>query len=264
MSLEFPPIGLGTSGLSDPETCRQTITQALDLGYRHIDTAQMYDNEAAIGSAIAESSVDRDEILLATKIHPENLSYADVKRTARGSLDRLGVDTVDLLYVHWPIRAYDPPETLTAMSELQQEGITRHVGVSNFTPSLLEQARELLDVPIAAHQVECHPLLRQEQLRADAHTHGYPLVAYAPLGQASITHPTLESIAAKHDISVPLVCLAWALATDEVVPIPKATGDHLNLNWNLQSNPLDAQDIAEINAIDTRERLIDPDDAAWN
>lgn len=264
MSLDLPPIGLGTAGLSDPAMCRRTIKQALDIGYRHIDTAQMYDNEAIIGKAIAESSVDREEIVLATKIHPENLAYADVKETARESLTRLGVETVDLLYVHWPIRAYNPSETLAAMSELQQAGVARNVGVSNFTPELLDEARQLLDVPIAAHQVECHPLLQQEELRADAQAHSYPLVAYAPLGRASISHPVLETIADKHNITVPLVCLAWGLATDGIVPIPKATGHHLEANWNIQSNPLDQQDIEQINEIKETERLIDPDDAAWN
>lgn len=264
MDLTLPEPGLGTSGNKDPDTCRETVATALDIGYRHVDTAQMYDNERAVGEGIRESSVDREEVVLATKIHPENLSYEDAIETAEESLDRLGLDYVDLLYVHWPIRAYDPEETLRAMDELRAEELTRHVGLSNFTPTLLEEAQELLDSPVAAHQVECHPLLQQEELRAYARENGHHLVAYCPLGQASITHPVLEEIADKHETSVPLVCLAWGLAQESVVPIPKATGDHVRENWEASNLELDDEDLDRIASIGETERLVDPDDAAWN
>ncbi|WP_267163599.1 aldo/keto reductase [Halovenus salina] len=264
MELNMPALGLGTSGNSDPDTCRKTVADALDMGYRHVDTAQMYDNECAVGAGIRESSVDREEVVVATKILPANLAYEDALSTAEESLDRLGLDYVDLLYVHWPIEAYDPEETLQAMDELRESGLTNHVGVSNFTPSLLEEAREILDAPIVAHQVECHPLLQQEELREYARTHDHRLVAYCPLGQASVTHPILEEIADKHGVSVPLVCLAWGLAQDSVVPIPKATGDHVRENWEARSIQLDDADLDRIAAIEERERLLDPDGAAWN
>ena len=264
MSLGFPPLGLGTSGMDDYEECKQTVTQALEIGYRHVDTAQMYDNESPVGAGIRDSSVDREEVVIATKIHPDNLAYEDAKRTARESLDRLGVDVVDLLYVHWPLREYDPQESLRALNELHDEGLTRHVGLSNFTPELLDEAREILDVPVAAHQVECHPLLQQDELRAYARENDHALVAYCPLGQATITHPVLESVAEKHDVSVPLVCLAWCLAQETVIPIPKATGEHVQENWVGQELELDSDDLDRIAGIDKTERLVDPDDAAWN
>jgi len=264
MTLTLPAIGLGTSGMDDPEECRESVARALDIGYRHVDTAQMYDNERPVGEGLRRSVVDREEMVLATKIHPDNLAYDDAIETAHESLDRLGVDAVDLLYVHWPMRAYDPGESLRAMDELHDEGLTRHVGVSNFTPALLDEAREILDAPIAAHQVECHPLLQQEELRAYAREHDHTLVAYCPLGQASISHPTLEAIAAKHDTSVPLVCLAWAFAQEAVVPIPKATGEHIQDNWDARELSLDDEDLDRIDAIEETERLVDPDGAAWN
>lgn len=264
MSLELPPLGLGTSGMDDPEECRKTVTAALEMGYRHIDTAQMYDNERPVGEGLTNSSIDRSSVVLATKIHPDNLAYEDAIETTHESLDRLGVETVDLLYVHWPMRAYEPEETLRAMDELVSNGLTRHIGLSNFTPALLDEARELLDVPVAAHQVECHPLLPQDALRAYAREHGHPLVAYCPLGRASITHPVLSDIATKHDVSVPTVCLAWCLAQPEVVPIPKATGEHVRENWETTTLELDDSDLEQIASIDERERLIDPDGAAWN
>jgi len=151
------PLGLGTSRLDDPAECRATVAAALEAGYRHVDTAQMYDNETAVGEGIATADVDRDDVVVATKIHPDNLAPADVRETARKSLDRLGLDRVDLLYVHWPTGAYDPDATLPAFDALREAGLTDHVGVSNFTPDLLREAAEILDAPIAAHQVECHP-----------------------------------------------------------------------------------------------------------
>ena len=262
MQFDLPSPGLGTSG-NRGETCRRAAREALETGYRHVDTAQMYGNEAAVGAAIRESSVDRENVVVATKIHPRNLAYADAKRTARESLDRLGLEAVDLLYVHWPINAYDPPATLRAMDELRDEGVTRHVAVSNFTPSLLDEARELLESPIAANQVECHPLLQREELRAYARAHEHSLVAYAPLGGAKLTHPTLESIAGKHGVPVPLVCLAWTLSLDGVVPIPKATGEHVRENWEARGLDLDDADHERIAAIEETRRLFDRAAMDW-
>jgi len=264
MPLDLPPIGLGTSGMDDPDTCRRTVARAIEIGYRHVDTAQMYDNERPVGEGIRESGVDREAVALATKIHPTNLAPEDAERTARESLDRLGVEAVDLLYVHWPMGSYEPEATLRAMDDLRAEGVTRHVGLSNFTPDLLAAARDLLDAPVAAHQVECHPLLRQDELRADAREHGYPLVAYCPLGRAEIDHPTLRAIADERGVSVPTVCLAWCLAQENVVPIPKATGGHVRENWEARRVDLDEADLDRIAAIEDRRRLVDPDDAAWN
>jgi 2,5-diketo-D-gluconate reductase B len=149
------------------------------------------------------------------------------------------------------------------MDELRDEGVTRHVAVSNFTPSLLDEARELLESPIAANQVECHPLLQREELRAYARAHEHSLVAYAPLGGAKLTHPTLESIAGKHGVPVPLVCLAWTLSLDGVVPIPKATGEHVRENWEARSLDLDDADHERIAAIEETRRLFDRAAMDW-
>ncbi|MDB2282856.1 aldo/keto reductase [Halorubrum ezzemoulense] len=257
-------IGLGTSGLDDPETCTDTVAAALDAGYRHVDTAQMYDNEAAVGEGIAASDVDRDDVVVATKVHPENLAPDDVRETARASLDRLGLDRVDLLYVHWPIRAYDAETTLLAFDELRDEGVTDHVGVSNFTPDLLREAREILDAPIAAHQVECHPRLRQPELRALADEFDHRLVGYSPLGRGEILDdPAILEIAERNDLSPAIVALAWALDRG-IVPIPKGRGDHLRENLRAVDVDLPDEDLDEIDALDPGERQIDPDDAAWN
>ncbi|SFG07402.1 2,5-diketo-D-gluconate reductase B [Halopelagius inordinatus] len=264
-AFDLPDIGFGTSGNDDLEECTESVAAALNRGYRHVDTAQMYDNEAAVGEGVRRSDVDRSEVVIATKIHPDNLAPEDVRRTAEESLDRLGVDSVEMLYVHWPTSAYDAETTLPAFDELADRGLVDHVCVSNFTPELLAEAREVLDSPVAAHQVECHPLLRQDELRADARDHGYSLVSYAPLGRGEFfDDPTLVDIAEKHDATPAQVCLAWAMAQESVVPIPKATGDHIAENFAARDVELDEEDIDRIADIDREKRIIDPDDAPWN
>ncbi|WP_418284622.1 aldo/keto reductase [Halorubrum sp. DTA46] len=263
-------IGLGTSGLDDPDECTDTVAAALAAGYRHVDTAQMYDNEAAVGEGLARvfadpnRDVDREDVVVATKVHPDNLAPDDVRETARESLDRLGLDRVDLLYVHWPIRTYDAAETLPVFDELREAGLTDHVGVSNFTPDLLREAREILDSPIAAHQVECHPRFQQPELRELAADFDHRLVGYSPLGRGEILDdPALVEIAERNDTAPAVVALAWSLARD-VVPIPKATGDHVRENLQAREFELSASDLDAIDALEPGDRKIDPDDAAWN
>ncbi|SDN09538.1 2,5-diketo-D-gluconate reductase B [Halogranum gelatinilyticum] len=263
-TLELPAIGYGTSGKEEGDVWTDSVAAALDAGYRHVDTAQMYENEAEVGAGIRQSSVDREDVILATKVHPDNLAADDAVRTANESLDRLGVEKVEMLYVHWPAKAYDAAETLSAFDELHDEGVMDYVCLSNFTPELLDEARSILDAPIAAHQVECHPLLPQDELRAYAKQHGHHLVGYSPLGRGEILdHPVLSDIASKHDVSTAQVCLAWAIEHD-VVPIPKATGDHITDNLRASELQLDDEDLTAIDSIDERRRVIDPDIGPWN
>jgi 2,5-diketo-D-gluconate reductase B len=254
---------------TDPEECAATIVRAAELGYRHVDTAQKYENEAFVGDGIARTDVPREELFVATKIHEENLAYDDVHRTAAESLDRLGLDSVDLLYVHWPAASaredrYDPAETLPAFDELLEAGATRHVGVANFSVELLDEAQTHLDAPIFAHQIEMHPLLQQEELLAYAREHDHHLVAYCPLMQGAIAEvPELREIAEKHDATPAQVSLAW-LMDRGVVPIPKATGEHLAENYRARDLNLDSEDVDRIERIDREERLIDPEKGPWN
>jgi 2,5-diketo-D-gluconate reductase B len=259
----LPAPGLGTSGNDEFETCAETVREALELGYRHVDTAQMYDNEAAVGEGIERAAVGREAVFLATKVHPDNLAPEDVRATTAASLDRLGVDAVDLLYVHWPLGEYDAATTLPVFDELRAEGLTRHVGVSNFEPDLLEEAREVLESPIFAHQVECHPWLPQEELREYALEYDHHLVAYSPVMQGRADEDdALSDIAERHGASPHQVSLAWLLGLDGVVPIPKGTGEHVHENW--AARELRLGDREAIDEIDRRERLVDPDGAAWN
>ncbi|WP_440005832.1 aldo/keto reductase [Halomicrococcus sp. SG-WS-1] len=260
----LPDVGIGTYD-TDPDACAASVETALNYGYRHVDTAEMYENEAAVGDAIAAADVDRDEVFVATKVHSANLSYDDVLERARTSRDRLGVDVIDLLYVHWPLRAYDAEETLAAFADLHDEGVIRNVGLSNFTPELLDDALAHLDVPLFAHQVECHPLLQQERLRAVAREHDHYLVAYSPLAKGAVTElPELVEIAEAYDATPAQVALAWLSSKENVVAIPKSTSEaHIRENYEARQLSLSDEDRERIDAIDREERQVDFEDAPW-
>jgi diketogulonate reductase-like aldo/keto reductase len=262
----MPVLGLGTWKNEDPAACAESVRTALEMGYRHIDTAQIYGNEAAVGEGIAAADVNREEVFLATKVWISNLSRADVVETTQESLAKLGVDAVDLLYVHWPAGEYDPDETLPAFDELVDRGLTDHVGVSNFEPDHVERAMETLDAPVFANQVETHPFCTQTELREHAAEHGYELVAYSPLARGAVfDDETLAEIAAAHDASAAQVSLAW-LREKGVTAIPKATSEaHIRDNWASRNLALTDAEIDAIDAIDRTHREVYPDFApdAW-
>ncbi|ELY95852.1 aldo/keto reductase [Natrialba taiwanensis] len=261
----MPMLGLGTWQNDDPEDCTESVRTALETGYRHIDTAQAYDNEEAVGEGIARANVDREDIFLATKIWISNLSHDDVLETARASIDRLGVDYLDLLYIHWPSRTYDAEETLSAFSELYDEGLIENVGVSNFLPEQVETAVDVCDAPIFANQVELHPLLPQEEIRATCEQNDVEVVAYSPLARGAVfEQPAIQDIAAKHDASEAQVSLAW-LREKGVTAIPKATGEaHIRDNWDSLTLELEQEDVDAIDAIDETSRQVDPEFGPWN
>ena len=262
---EIPKLGLGTWQNTDGDQCAESVRTALETGYRHVDTAQAYDNEDSVGRGLADADVDREEVFLATKVWKSNLAYDDVLASTEESLDELGVDAVDLLYVHWPAGAYDPEETLRAFDELADDGKIRNVGVSNFTPEQLDEARELTEHGILANQVEMHPLLQQEALQEYAVEHDVYLVAYSPLARGEVANvEEIREIAEKHDASPQQVSLAWLAAKENVVVIPKATsGEHIRDNYGALSLELDDEDVETIDAIETRDRQVDPDFAPW-
>jgi len=278
---EIPRLGFGTYENDDPEQCAESVRTALDAGYRHVDTAQSYGNESAVGDGIAASDVDSegrspsssrtqsgdgDDVFVATKLATENLAYEDAVETARESAERLGVDTIDLLYVHWPINSYDPEGTIEALNDLYEDGVIDAVGLSNFRIDQLDDALDRLEPRLAAHQVECHPMLPQDDLRSHAVDHDYALVAYCPIARNQVADvETIQEIAEKHDATPAQVSLAWLLAKQNVVAIPKATGEsHIRENWDARKLDLDDEDVAAIDAIDERHRIVDFDAAPWN
>lgn len=263
---DFHQLGLGTYRNTDPADCRRAVETALDVGYRHVDTAQMYDNEVHVGDGLAAADVEREDVFLATKLHQRNLAPDDVRRTAAESRERLGVDYLDLLYVHWPIDAYDPDGTLGALDDLHADGTVRNVGLSNFTPDLLEEAMETLDAPVFAHQVEMHPLLQQEALHEYAVEDDHWLVAYCPVARGEVADvPELVDVGEKHDATPYQVSLAWLLSKENVAAIPKATSKaHIVENYGALDVELDDEDVAKIDGISREERLVDFPAAPWN
>jgi 2,5-diketo-D-gluconate reductase B len=256
----MPVLGLGTWENDDPAQCTESVKTALETGYRHVDTAQIYGNEAAVGDGIAAADVDRDDVFLATKVWIDQLAPEDVAASTRESLEKLGTDYVDLLYVHWPAGAYDPEETLPAFAELRDDGLVDRIGVSNFEPHHLDAATDALGEAPFANQVEMHPLLRQEELREYADANGVELVAYSPLARGNVLDdPAITHIAEKHGVSAAQVSLAW-LREKGVTAIPKATGeDHIADNWASLGLELDDEDIEEIDTLGRTDRQLNPD-----
>jgi 2,5-diketo-D-gluconate reductase B len=265
---DLPRLGLGTYSDDDREQWRENVRTALDVGVRHVDTAQVYENEQYVGEGLADSDVDRDDVWLSTKTvhHDVPPEPEQVPAAIDGCLDRLGVDAVDLLYVHWPSGIYDHEEVLPAFDAAYEAGKIRNVGLSNFTPELLDEARAVLDAPLFAHQVEMHPLLPQEELVAYAQEHDHWLVAYSPLGKGAVFDvPEIQQIAEKHDATPAQVSLAWVTAHDNVAAIPKASSrEHMQQNLAAGELELDDEDIELIDSIDERHREIDPDHGPWN
>ncbi|MGY5854701.1 MAG: aldo/keto reductase [Candidatus Thorarchaeota archaeon] len=254
--VDLPRIGLGTWETKDA----QSIVKAIEIGYRHLDTAQVYFNEELVGQAIKESGIDCDEIFLATKVSPSYLSPDDAKRTTIDSLKKLGVDFVDLLYIHWPAETYNPNDTLTAFNEMLELGLTKNIAVSNFTPSLLDEAQVISKAPLVVNQVEMHPLLKQVEMLDYVDKHDMWLVAYSPLAQGSVADiPEVKEVAKLHDITEAQTSLAWLLSKKNVIPIPKASSEqHLRENYEALDIRLKENDIKLIDSIEDENRIINP------
>lgn len=227
----IPTLGLGT-WMNTGATCVETVRTALELGYRHVDTAQAYGNEAKVGNGIAAAEVDRDAVFLTTKVSRSNLRYDDVHESVRASLDRLGVGYVDLLLIHWPHPRRPVEETLSAMTELREEGLVTHVGVANFTRSQLRRACRVADSPIVTNQVLYHPLIDQTPLRTYCRDAGITLTAYSPLARGAVVgDDLLAEIGSRYGKTAAQVALRWLIQQPGVVAIPKATGRaHLEEN----------------------------------
>ncbi len=252
-----PALGFGTWQL-EGDACREGVEHALALGYRHIDTAQGYDNEEQVGAALAASGVPRDEIFLVTKLAPEFFRAEDAIRTSKESLDKLGVDAVDLLLLHWPNPDVPVEETLGALRVLQDEGRVRHLGVSNFPPGPTRRANDAQR--IFANQVEYHPFLHQRKLRALAEELDLLLTAYSPLAKGAVLDdPVLQEIGGTHGKTAVQVTLRWLLQQDRVAAIPKASSAaHREANLEVFDFELSPAEMTRIHELEREERLIDP------
>ncbi|EMA20282.1 aldo/keto reductase [Haloarcula amylolytica] len=228
-----PALGLGTWQLTG-QSCRETVETALDMGYRHIDTAQAYGNERQVGLGMDAAAVDREDVFLTTKLDGSNRDERSVRRSTRESLNKLGTDYLDLLLIHWPNTPWmaSLSETLGAMNDLVEEGLVRHIGVSNFSPSLLDKARDISSAPIFTDQVQYHPYWDQRKLLDYCRIHDVLLTAYSPLARGGVLDdPALVQIGNKYGKSPAQVALRWLVQQEGVAAIPKASSrDHLEAN----------------------------------
>jgi 2,5-diketo-D-gluconate reductase B len=245
-----PALGFGTWALSG-QAAYQATRMVLDIGYRHLDTAQIYGNEAEIGRAIRDSGLPRSEIFLTTKIAPSNLRKADVRRSHEESLRRLGLDQVDLLLIHWPNAGIPLGETLEALTRLREAGKTRTIGVSNFTTALLRETIERHGADIVCNQVEYHPFLPQRRLLEAMRRYGLMLTAYAPVARGRVFRdPVLTAIGKKYGKSPGQVALRWLLDQDKVSAIPKAgRREHAAANIDIFDFHLAPEDRAAIDKL---------------
>jgi diketogulonate reductase-like aldo/keto reductase len=219
---EIPALGLGTWDLRG-SVCEAQVAGALDMGYRHIDTAAMYDNEAEVGAGIRASSVPRDDIFLTTKVWPDDAADGDCQRSVEASLARFGLDYVDLILLHWPNPRVPVAETMGALGDVKRRGLARHIGVSNFNVELLREAVATSDEPVVVNQVEYHPFLDQSALLAECRGQGIALTAYSPLAKGRVfSDPVLREIASRHGKNAGQVALRWLVQQQGVAAIPRS------------------------------------------
>jgi 2,5-diketo-D-gluconate reductase B len=255
--VRVPAVGFGT-WLVTGQDATDGVRDALEIGYRQIDTARAYENEREVGRGIADSGVPRDEIFLTTKVPHDDATASEVERDAEQSLERLGVDRLDLLLLHWPNPDVPLEETLGAMEKVRNQGLTRHIGVSNFPAGLLQRATQL--APIFCNQVEYHPFLDQSRLLELAREREVLVTAYAPLARGQVAEDdTLKRIGDKHGRSAGQVAMRWLLDQPGVSPIPKASSqERRRENLDVFDFTLDDEDREQIARLPKDVRTIDP------
>jgi diketogulonate reductase-like aldo/keto reductase len=220
---EIPAVGLGTWDLRG-DTAVRSVTAALDAGYRHIDTAAMYANEAEIGRAIAAHSVPREDIFITTKVWPSDVADGPLQRSAEASLKRLQVDQVDLLLIHWPSDTVPLKEQVMALCKAKQRGLARHVGVSNFPVRYVEAAVAAADEPLVTNQVEHHPWLDQTALFEACRKRGVSITSYSPIGKAkNLSAPVLREIARAKGKTPAQIVLRWHIQHSMNIAIPRSS-----------------------------------------
>ena len=253
----IPLVGLGTWALRGRD-CARLVEQAIRIGYRHIDTAQMYDNEAEVGEGVRAAG-HRNEVMVTTKVQPTQLAPPDLERSVKQSLAKLRIDHIDLLLIHWPNPRVPLAETLGAMAKMKQEGFTRAIGVSNFTVALLEEAEKVSPEPIVCNQVECHPFLNQDKVLAACRKHDVAMVAYSPVARGgAMGNDLLERIGAAHNKTAAQVSLRY-LVQQGIVVIPRTSKRaRLEENFAIFDFTLSEAEMREIHALSgANDRIVD-------
>ena len=257
---EIPFIGFGTWRLNGDE-CIKAVKYAIEAGYRHIDTAELYGNHKEVGLAIKSSGVKREDLFITTKIPPHDLSYNSVIESCYRYLKELEIEYIDLLLIHWPNKKYPIGETLSGMQKLKSDGKIRSIGVSNFTIHHLEDTKETI-VEVVNNQVEMHIEFNQKELREYCKNKGIIITAYSPLGRGNnLDNPVLIEISKIHNATPSQVALSW-INSKEVIAIPKSSKPaRIKENFDSQNIKLSDEEIAKIDAIPQKDRTVV---ASWN
>jgi 2,5-diketo-D-gluconate reductase A len=259
----IPQLGLGVFKVGDGDDVEAAIAAAIDVGYRHIDTAMIYRNEEGVGRALAASDIPRSDIFVTTKLWNSDQGYDSSLAAIDESLARLGLDHVDLYLVHWP-KPEHTRDTWRAMEEIRASGRARAIGVSNFLPEHIDQLLEHATVPPSINQIEFHPHLQSPELVEYCSQHGIVIQAWSPLKAGQIVgDPDLETIATAHGVTVAQIVLRWMLQRGIVV-IPKSvTPSRIASNADLYGFELSDTEMATINAMDRNDR-VGPDPATFD
>jgi diketogulonate reductase-like aldo/keto reductase len=261
--VDIPALGFGTWKLRGDDALRM-VEAALDIGYRHIDTAYVYGNEREVGEAMRASGVPRDQVFLTTKVWIDSHRDGDLQRAAEGSLKRLGFDRVDLLLLHWPAPDIPLKETIRALNDVHRRGWTRAIGVSNFTSRLIDEAAAASEAPLATNQVEYHPYLSQRRVMEALKRHDMCLTAYSPLAHGKLVDdPVLVEIAKRHGRTASQVALRWLVQQPAVAAVPKtASPERARENFEVFDFELAAEEMAQIFALAHPKGRIITDDWA--
>lgn len=254
----IPLLGLGTWDLRG-RVCARLVEQALRLGYRHVDTAEMYENEREVGDGVRASGVRRDDVFITTKIWPSHFAPRELERAARDCLVRLRLTEVDLLLLHWPNPRIPLEETLGALCKVKRDGLARHIGVSNFTVALLADAWRATTEPLVCDQVECHPFLDQSKVIAACKERGMAVIAYSPIARGGARkNEVLSHIGAHYKKTATQVCLRF-LVQQNIVAIPRTSKlERLSENAAIFDFELSDEDMTEIAALAHRDgRVVD-------
>lgn len=248
---QIPAIGLGTWDLRG-RSCARVVEQALRLGYRHLDTARMYDNEREVGEGLHASGVSRDQIFLTTKIWPTHFAPPQLERATKESLRQLRLSVIDLLLLHWPSSRVPLDETLGALAQMKRAGHARHIGISNFDAVLTRQAVQLCPEPLACNQIHYNPFLDQRATLQTCAELGLAVVAYSPIAQGAVEkNPILRTICRRYNRTPAQVSLRW-LVQQDVAAIPRTSRlERLTENFAIFDFALSDADMAEISALAT-------------
>lgn len=258
----IPAIGLGTMTLKD-DVCVEAVSAALQMGYRHLDTATFYGNEREVGEGLRASGISRDQVFLTTKVRHLDLKPGDFERAVENSLKLLALSSVDLLLIHWPSPDLPLSAYIPALCKAKRAGQTKHIGVANFTIQLLDEALKIADEPLVNNQIEAHPMLDQSKLLAACNKLGLAVTAYCPIGRGKVAGTeTLDRIGAKYGKSGAQVSLRW-LIQQGLIPIPRtASPDKLMQNLNVFDFALSEAEMAEIAGLRRPDgRIVNPPQA---